>query len=96
MLLSIKIDGTYDRSETELYYYSNESIVKINSDIYINKISADTHLIGTFIVVENNVESVNLVLVSLVTCTSIFTISIVGLVVTSVLYLKRKKGDQDV
>lgn len=96
MLLSIKIDGTYDRSKTELYYFTNDSIVKINSDIYLNKIVSDTHLIGTFIVVENNVQTVNGALVSVVVCSSVFGVSLIGLLITTVGYFKRKKGDVDV
>ncbi len=93
MLLSIKIPGTYDRSITSLYYYSNDTIVEINSDIYVNKIVSNTHLNGTFIVVEKNINNVNILFILIGIGISLFVISTIGSITT--LVLLKKGGSND-
>ncbi|MFI3329397.1 MAG: hypothetical protein R3Y05_02780 [bacterium] len=91
VLLSIKIDGTYDRSKTEVYYYNENKIIKVNSDILVNKVVLDTHLMGTFIVVEENVNPINIPMLLMTIFIVFFIISILGLGTTTINSLFNKK-----
>lgn len=99
--LSIKINGTYDRSNTSLYYYSNGKLTKVNSKIIVNKIIADTNLNGIFVVVENNVQTISVYFVIIIVFAIILFFSILGII--TILILKQKgvfkyvkKGEQNV
>lgn len=94
MYLSIKIDGTYDRSKTDLYYYENGNLTKLNSNIYVNKIVVDTHLNGTFIVVENNVSTLSSIMIIIIILTIILIISTLGIITTLIICFINKRGNQ--